>query len=123
MHHVMTTGSDVLDKIMSHKAQEVAYAKRQVSLADLKAQAGDQEQCRGFVAALNTSLSLGRSAVIAEVKKASPSKGVIREDFIPSQIAESYQKYGASCLSVLTDKEFFQGCACLLYTSPSPRDS
>ena len=111
MHHVMSTGSDVLDKIMSHKSEEVEHAKRQVSLADLKAQASDQSDCRGFAAALSQSLSVGRSAVIAEVKKASPSKGVIRENFIPSQIAESYQKYGASCLSVLTDKEFFQGSA------------
>lgn len=111
MHHIMSTGSDVLDKIMSHKSDEVEHAKRQTSLADLKAQADDQPDCRGFAAALSQSLSAGRSAVIAEVKKASPSKGVIRDNFIPSQIAESYQKYGASCLSVLTDKEFFQGSA------------
>lgn len=111
MHQVMSTGSDVLDKIMTHKAHEVEHAKRQVSLADLKAKAGDQPDCRGFVTALHASLGSGRSAVIAEVKKASPSKGVIRENFIPSQIAESYQKYGASCLSVLTDQEFFQGSA------------
>lgn len=111
MHAVMATGSDVLDKIMAHKAEEVAFAKRQISLADVRAKADDSPECRGFVSALNTSLQAGRSAIIAEVKKASPSKGVIREDFRPTQIAESYQKHGASCLSVLTDQEFFQGSA------------
>jgi indole-3-glycerol phosphate synthase len=109
MHQIMSTGSDVLDKIMAHNAEEVAYAKRQFSLADVTAKAGDVGDSRGFVSALNASLLAGRSAVIAEVKKASPSKGVIRPDFRPSAIAESYQKYGASCLSVLTDQEFFQG--------------
>lgn len=111
MHKVMSTGSDVLDKIMAHKAEEVAYAKRHVSFADVVAKADDSPDCRGFVAALQRSLAADRSAVIAEVKKASPSKGVIREDFKPRQIAESYEKYGASCLSVLTDQEFFQGSA------------
>ena len=109
MHQVMSTGSDVLDKIMAHKAEEVAYAKRQLSLADLKVRADDTPDSRGFVSALQASLSNGRSAVIAEVKKASPSKGVIREDFQPAKIAESYQEHGASCLSVLTDIEFFKG--------------
>ncbi|MFT6101012.1 MAG: indole-3-glycerol phosphate synthase [Arenicella sp.] len=107
----MSTGSDVLDKIMAHKAEEVAYAKRQFSLADVKAKAGDVGDSRGFASAIGFSLSAGRSAVIAEIKKASPSKGVIRPDFRPSEIAESYQKYGASCLSVLTDEEFFKGSA------------
>ena len=111
MHSVMATGSDVLDKIMEHKAEEVAFAKRQISLADVKAKAGDTSPCRGFVHALQESLNAERSAVIAEVKKASPSKGLIRADFQPSHIAENYQEYGASCLSVLTDKEFFQGSA------------
>lgn len=111
MHQVMSTGSDVLDKIMVHKAEEVAYAKHRFSLADVKAKAGDSADVRGFVAALKSSLSASRSAVIAEVKKASPSKGVIREDFRPSDIAESYEKYGATCLSVLTDQEFFKGSA------------
>ena len=105
----MSTGSDVLDKIMAHKAQEVAHAKRQVSLADVAGQADDTPDCLGFASALQRSLADGRSAIIAEVKKASPSKGVIRTDFQPRLIAESYEKYGASCLSVLTDAEFFQG--------------
>lgn len=109
MHKVMSTGSDVLDKIMAHKAEEVAYAKRKTSVADVVAKANDTPDCRGFVAALQRSLASDRSAVIAEVKKASPSKGVIRADFKPRDIVESYEKYGASCLSVLTDQEFFQG--------------
>jgi indole-3-glycerol phosphate synthase len=107
----MSTGSDVLDKIMAHKAEEVAYSKRKFSLADVKAKAGDMAESRRFVAALKSSLDADRSAIVAEVKKASPSKGVIREDFRPSEIAESYQRYGASCLSVLTDAEFFKGSA------------
>ncbi len=110
MHSVMSTGSDVLDKIMSHKAQQVEHDKRQVSFADMQAKAGDQSEPRGFVNGLNESLSAGRSAVIAEVKKASPSKGLIRPDFYPAAIADSYEQAGASCLSVLTDEEFFKGC-------------
>jgi len=109
MHSILTTGSDALDKIMAHKVEEVAFTKRQVSLADVQAMAGDTEPTRGFVRSLTESIAIGRSAVIAEVKKASPSKGVIRADFYPEEIAESYQKHGASCLSVLTDSEFFQG--------------
>ena len=111
MHAVLKTGSDALDKIMAHKADEVAHAKRSFSLADVEAKADDQAPVRGFFAAMQQSLNNNRSAVIAEVKKASPSKGVIRPDFNPAAIAESYQKYGASCLSVLTDTEFFQGSA------------
>ena len=109
MHQVMSTGSDVLDKIMAHKAEEVAHAKRRFSSADIKSKAADMPDARGFVSALRASLSASKSAVIAEVKKASPSKGIIRPDFKPAQIAESYEKYGASCLSVLTDEEFFKG--------------
>lgn len=110
MHSVMSTGSDVLDKIMSHKAQQVEHDKRRVSFADVQAKAGDQSEPRGFVNRLNESLSAGRSAVIAEIKKASPSKGLIRPDFHPAAIADSYEQAGASCLSVLTDEEFFKGC-------------
>ena len=111
MHSVMSTGSDVLDKIMAHKAQEVAHTRRQVSLADVIAMSGDQPDVKGFVNGLKTSLDQNRSAVIAEVKKASPSKGLIRSDFDPVMIAQSYENAGASCLSVLTDSEFFQGSA------------
>jgi len=109
MHAILSTGSDALDKIMRFKSEEVAFAKSQIALAELKAQSADIEPARGFVKSLKSSVSKNRSAVIAEVKKASPSKGLIRADFDAAQIAESYQKYGASCLSVLTDKEFFQG--------------
>lgn len=111
MHKVMATGSDVLDRIMQHKAQEVAYQESKISMKDLRVMADDTEPGRGFVESLRKSISEGRSAVIAEVKKASPSKGVIRADFNPAEIAENYQHYGASCLSVLTDEEFFQGSA------------
>lgn len=111
MHSVMSTGSDVLDRIMRHKADEVSYQRRQVSLADVSAMAGDQPPALGFAAALQSSLDNSRSAVIAEVKKASPSKGVIRADFDAADIAADYQRHGASCLSVLTDAEFFQGSA------------
>ncbi len=111
MHQVMQTGSDVLDKIMAHKADEVAFAKSQLRPADVKAMALDAPPSLGFVTALSSSLSAGQSAVIAEVKKASPSKGIIREHFEPSAIAQSYEQGGASCLSVLTDQEFFKGHA------------
>ncbi len=109
MHAVMKTHSDVLNKIMQHKAEEVAYAQSRLALAEVKAISQDQGDCRGFVHALKAKVSNGQSGVIAEIKKASPSKGVIRENFIPAQIAESYAKHGAACLSVLTDEEFFKG--------------
>lgn len=109
MHAVMSTGSDVLDKIMNHKADEVAYAKSRASISDVKSMASDTEPTRGFVSSIRDSLNANRSAVIAEVKKASPSKGIIRPRFYPQKIAESYQKHGATCLSVLTDEEFFKG--------------
>lgn len=109
MHKVVATGSNALDKIMQHKAEEVAYAKSKTPISDVKAMADDVPQCRGFVGALQDKVNAGQNAVIAEVKKASPSKGVIRPDFDPVYIAESYAEHGAACLSVLTDVEFFQG--------------
>lgn len=111
MHKILQTGSDALDKIMAHKAEEVAHARTLVSLNDVKAMADDVPACRGFAAALKAKLVQNQPAVIAEVKKASPSKGVIRADFDPASIARSYEKHGAACLSVLTDVEFFQGHA------------
>ena len=109
MHKIMSTGSDALDKIMQHKAVEVLENKSQRPMELLFAEIDSQPACRGFVAAIQQSLQDGRSAVIAEVKKASPSKGVIRADFNPADIAKSYEDGGATCLSVLTDSEFFQG--------------
>lgn len=109
MHAVMKTSSDVLNKIMQHKIEEVAYVKSSLSHEDVRAMADDQVDTRGFVMALQTKLDENLNAVIAEVKKASPSKGIIRENFIPEKIAESYAEHGAACLSVLTDQEFFKG--------------
>lgn len=100
---------DVLKKILARKVEEIAEDKQKVSLDEQKARAAKQPACRGFVASMRSSLDAGQSAVIAEVKKASPSKGVIRENFVPAEIAASYQAGGASCLSVLTDVDFFQG--------------
>jgi indole-3-glycerol phosphate synthase len=101
--------SDILDKIVAVKHQEVAAAIKRKSLAVARADAESRVLTRDFVGALREKIAAGRPAVIAEIKKASPSKGVIREDFIPADIAQSYAEYGAACLSVLTDKQFFQG--------------
>jgi len=99
----------VLDRILHDKRLEVAERKALVSLAELKAEIADKPPARGFVAALRAAVEAGKPAVIAEIKKASPSKGVIREDFDPVAIAQSYAAGGASCLSVLTDEKYFQG--------------
>ncbi len=101
--------SDILDKIVAVKHQEVAAAKKRKSLEAVRADAESRVLTRDFVDALRAKIAAGKPAVIAEIKKASPSKGVIREDFIPADIAQSYAEYGAACLSVLTDKQFFQG--------------
>lgn len=100
---------DVLKKILARKAEEVAERQSRVPLNELKARLGDAAPLRDFVGAIRRKLAAGESAVIAEVKKASPSQGVIRADFDPSAIAESYERGGAACLSVLTDSDFFQG--------------
>ena len=99
----------ILKKIIERKYQEVAERSARVPLASLREQRADAPEVRGFAAALFNTAAAGKPAVIAEVKKASPSKGVIREDFDPAQIAASYERGGASCLSVLTDVDFFQG--------------
>lgn len=99
----------VLEKILARKAEEVAERRSRVSLAELEAQAKIAAAPRGFANALIAQAKLKQPAVIAEVKKASPSKGVIRENFVPADIAVSYEKGGATCLSVLTDVDFFQG--------------
>lgn len=101
--------SDILNKILAVKAEEVSAARSTVSLAQLEQAAAAQAPTRDFVAALRAKHAAGQSGVIAEIKKASPSKGVIREHFVPAEIAASYAAHGAACLSVLTDKPFFQG--------------
>ncbi len=101
--------SDILEKIVAVKHQEVAAAKKRVSLEAMRADAESRVLTRDFLGAIRQRVQAGQSAVIAEVKKASPSKGVLREDFIPADIAQSYAEYGAACLSVLTDRQFFQG--------------
>lgn len=101
--------SDILEKIVAVKHQEVAAAKKRMSLEAMRADAESRVLTRDFVGALRAKIAAGKPAVIAEVKKASPSKGVIRADFIPADIAQSYAEHGAACLSVLTDKQFFQG--------------
>jgi len=101
--------SDILNKILQTKSEEVAQAKRSKSLAVLQDEIAQQTPTRDFVGSIRNKIAHGLPAVIAEIKKASPSKGVIREDFHPSEIARSYQQGGAACLSVLTDQQYFQG--------------
>ena len=101
--------SDILTKIVAVKREELAVLLRQKPLAAVRADAESRLQTRDFVGALRQKISAGKPAVIAEVKKASPSKGVLRADFIPADIAQSYAEFGAACLSVLTDQQFFQG--------------
>ncbi len=101
--------SDVLRKILARKAEEVAACRARAPLAEVMACAAEASPVRGFASALERKIAAGQPAVIAEVKKASPSKGVIRADFQPAAIAASYERGGAACLSVLTDIDFFQG--------------
>ncbi len=102
--------SDILSAIMATKVREVAVAQVRVPLSQLKEQVFDAPPLRDFTAALMDKVRVGQSAVIAEIKKASPSKGVLRADFDPSAIARTYAEHGAACLSVLTDRQYFQGC-------------
>jgi indole-3-glycerol phosphate synthase len=102
--------TDILNQIVTVKREEVAAACRRKPLAVMRADAESRVLTRDFMAALRAKIAAGQPAVIAEIKKASPSKGVLRDDFIAADIAQSYAEYGAACLSVLTDVQFFQGC-------------
>lgn len=106
--------SDILKKILAVKAQEVAAAKLAKPLPLVRAEAEQASPSRDFVGAIRSKIAAGKPAVIAEIKKASPSKGVLRADFRPAEIAASYAKHGAACLSVLTDEQFFQGSVAYL---------
>jgi len=106
--------SDILNKIVAVKHEEIAVARKQRDLASLRRDAEGRTDVRDFVGALRGKITAGQAAVIAEVKKASPSKGVLREHFVPAEIAASYERHGAACLSVLTDVQFFQGATAYL---------
>lgn len=101
--------SDILDKIVAVKREEISAGKQRRSLHSWREEAELRRDVRGFAAAMRAKMTAGQAAVIAEVKKASPSKGVLREHFVPADIAISYAAHGAACLSVLTDQRFFQG--------------
>ena len=101
--------SDILNQIVAVKREEIAAAQARKPLAAMRTDAESRVLTRDFVGALRNKIGAGKPAVIAEIKKASPSKGVLRTDFIPADIAQSYAEYGAACLSVLTDQQFFQG--------------
>ncbi|MEA9568204.1 indole-3-glycerol phosphate synthase TrpC [Polynucleobacter sp. AP-Nickl1-40-C4] len=107
--------SDILDKIVATKKIEVATCLQKISLANQRGQAEANNRDallkpRGFIQAIENKISAGKAGVITEIKKASPSKGILRENFMPADIAQSYEKHGAACLSVLTDVDYFQGC-------------
>jgi len=101
--------SDILDRIIATKREEIAAALARKPLAVVEAEADAQAAPRDFVGSIRNKIAGGQPAVIAEIKKASPSKGVIRPDFQPAEIARSYAQHGAACLSVLTDRQYFQG--------------
>ncbi len=101
--------SDILKKILARKVEEIRERSARVTLRELSARAADAVPVRDFLGALEAKITAGQAGVIAEVKKASPSKGVMRPDFRPAEIARSYEAGGAACLSVLTDVDFFQG--------------
>ena len=107
--------SDILDKIVVTKKREIANISKQISLDTQHKIALENNQSplfkpRGFIASINQKIADGKASVITEIKKASPSKGILRESFMPAQIARTYEQHGAACLSVLTDADYFQGC-------------
>ena len=106
----MPDAPDILKRIVAEKWREIENGKRSVSSSQMQRRAEERSEIpRGFVNSVTEQFQSGRPAVIAEIKKASPSKGVIREHFVPSEIARGYAQSGATCLSVLTDESFFQG--------------
>lgn len=105
----MNKTPDILQKILQRKVEEISAASAKESLADLSKRAESALPVRGFIQSIENKIAAQQAAVIAEIKKASPSKGVMRENFHPADIAKSYEKGGAACLSILTDRDFFQG--------------
>jgi indole-3-glycerol phosphate synthase len=105
---------DILNKILARKAEEIDERNRHCSLRELLGRVADAAPIRGFLARMQTQVDAGRPAIIAEIKKASPSRGILREDFDPASIARSYERGGATCLSVLTDADFFKGAEAYL---------
>ena len=106
--------SDILDKIVATKKIELAADSKRISIAYQRDQAEENNRVallkpRGFIQSIDNKIAAGKAGVITEIKKASPSKGILRENFQPAEIAQSYEKNGAACLSVLTDKDYFQG--------------
>jgi indole-3-glycerol phosphate synthase len=100
---------DILVKILNRKREEIHERSAKVSIEQLKQQCESADTVRGFIKSIENKISNNQSAVIAEIKKASPSKGLLRENFEPAEIAKSYAEHGAACLSILTDKDYFQG--------------
>jgi indole-3-glycerol phosphate synthase len=116
--------SDILDKIVATKKIEIAHSLKQASLGNQRdiAESNNKDSLlkpRGFIQAIQTKIATGKAGVITEIKKASPSKGILRENFNPAQIAQSYEQHGAACLSVLTDVDYFQGCNAFLQEARS----
>jgi indole-3-glycerol phosphate synthase len=109
--------SDILKKILARKVEEIRERSARVTLAELSSRVADLAPTRGFTAAIEGKIESGGPGIIAEIKKASPSKGVMRADFDPAAIAKSYEAHGAACLSVLTDADFFQGSEAFLATA------
>lgn len=107
--NIMSNTPDILQKILRRKAEEISAAAAKESMLDLSKRAEAGLPVRGFIKSIENKIAAGQAAVIAEIKKASPSKGVMRENFIPAEIAKSYESAGAACLSILTDRDFFQG--------------
>lgn len=107
----MSDAPDILKKILARKAEEIAERSERLGLHELRRQIADAPPTRSFLERLKGTIGRGDPAIIAEIKRASPSKGLLRDPFQPADIARSYAAFGATCLSVLTDRDFFQGCA------------